>query len=522
MNRDITRPITRSITSALGSLVSGGGEITIASLMDATSYWWDASDAATITKNGSDQVSQLADKSGNANHLNQATDALKPVDNVSMNGVSCVDCRPDKRMTPAFDPFVFGPCEAFTVIWSDRTATTTNATVLSMPGGSTTNTTLGSAKVQFGGSALTGSDVTRGNGTMRHTLIQHSYIEATGTTTQYMYIDGRLRSGAVTRSGVSGTEAAFTVNVGTGSAPLNGLFCEMVVFNKTLTPTERTAVLNELTLKWRALEAVTKYHIVLLAGQSNMRGAYGPVNLTADITDPRIAMLEREYNSSTGVVLENDLGPIVLAENPLSNRWRDTATPPPEDSVGPGLTYAKELLATLPAGEGVLLVPCAQGATYCMTTPPLSPDVTWAPIPGGGRSNAPFVDAVARTNRMIGLGHELHSILWCQGENEAAQATMAEATYSGYFDAVVNAMRTQITGATSIPFVAVQIGKFLDGGTYPNMPNVNASIADLPNRISNTAYVDSTGYTAGADNLHYDAASARLIGAACWSAYGTI
>jgi hypothetical protein len=495
--------------------------ITIASLMDSTSYWWDASDATTITKNGSDQVSQLDDKSGNGNHLTQGTDGNKPLANVSMNGVDCIDCRPAKFMSPTANPFLFGVREVFSVLWSERANPTDNAFVLTMPGASTTNTTVGTAKITIGGSSITHSAVFDGNGTMNHTLIQHHYNEGTGATTQHQVIDGRIRSAATTTTGLGGTRLAFAAN-GAGAAPLNGLFCEMVVFNRALTEVERAAVINELTLKWRAIEPVTKYHIVLLAGQSNMRGAYGPVELTTDATNPRIAMLEREYVPTTGAPLENDEGPIVLAENPLSNRWKDSASPPGENTLGPGLSYAKALLATLPSDEGVLLVPCAQGATYVMPRPPLSPDVTWAPVPDSGWPNTPFVDAVDRTNRMILAGHELHSILWCQGENEAARPTMAEATYAGYFDAVVNALRAQITGATNTPFIAMQIGSFLSGGSYPNAANVNAAIADLPNRLSNTAYVSNSGYTSGGDSLHYDAASARAIGAAMFTAYGTI
>lgn len=515
--RNVVRPVTRKATrKVFGSYGGAASQITIASLMDSTSYWWDASDASTITE-VSGKVSQLNDKSGNGNHLIQGTDAVRPLTGVSMNGVSCIDCRPDKRMSPTANPFIFGPCEVFAVIWSERAGTADNAYILTMPGTLTTQTTINTAKTVFGSTNVAGTGVTRGNGTMHHTLIQHSYVES---GTQYLVIDGRILSGASNRTAVGGTRSAFAHS--SGAVPMNGLFCEMVVFNKNLTADERTAVLNELTTKWRYLEPVTKYHIVLLAGQSNMRGGYGPVNMTTDATDPRIAMLERQYNPNGGTVLENDLGPIVLAEHPLSNRWKNTATPPGENTVSPGMAYAKELLATLPSDEGVLLVPCAQGSTFCMTTPPFSNDITWAPVPGGGRSNAPFVDAVARTNRMIALGHELHSILWCQGENEAAQATMAEATYSGYFDAVVNALRTQITGATNIPFIAVQIGTFLDAGAFPNAANVNASIADLPNRIANTAYVSSIGYTSGGDNVHYDAASDRAIGADCWAAYLTI
>lgn len=41
--------------------------------------WWDVSDAATVTKNGSDLVSQLNDKSGNGFHFTQSTEADRPL-----------------------------------------------------------------------------------------------------------------------------------------------------------------------------------------------------------------------------------------------------------------------------------------------------------------------------------------------------------------------------------------------------------------------------------------------------------
>jgi hypothetical protein len=489
--------------------------------MDGSSFWWDASDATTVTKDGSNLVSQLADKSGNANHLTQATDAKKPQATVTINGVAALDCRTDRYMTPASAAYIYGPCEVFFVVWSDRAATADNTYVLFNASSSTLNRGVMAAKTQFGGTALSGSAVTRGNGTMRHTLIQHSYTDgADGAITQYMAIDGRLRSGSVTTSGVGGSTGAFSS--ATGTVPMNGLFGEMLVFNKTLSTTERENVLTYLADKWRALDTVTKYHIVLIAGQSNARGTYGPVNLTTDATDPRIAMLERTYNASTGVVVEDDAGEIVLAEHPLSNRWRDAASPPAEDSVGMGMAYAKSLLATLPADEGVLLVPCAQGSTYIMDSPPLSPDVTWSPTPGGSFSNAPFTDAVARVNRMIALGHELHSIIWHQGESEAARPTMAQATYAAYLDAVVDGFRTQITGATNTPFIAGELGTFLSGVTYPNAANVNAAIADLPARRTNTAYASSASLTDGGDSLHFDAASARTLGGRYWTAFLTI
>lgn len=48
--------------------------------------WYDATDPASITKDGSNLVAQLNDKSGNANHLIQATGANKPTYNSSGGG----------------------------------------------------------------------------------------------------------------------------------------------------------------------------------------------------------------------------------------------------------------------------------------------------------------------------------------------------------------------------------------------------------------------------------------------------
>lgn len=41
--------------------------------------WFDGTDSSSITKNGSDQVSQWNDKSGNNRHATQSTDANKPL-----------------------------------------------------------------------------------------------------------------------------------------------------------------------------------------------------------------------------------------------------------------------------------------------------------------------------------------------------------------------------------------------------------------------------------------------------------
>ena len=57
----------------------------------ATAAWFDAADTATITESGG-AVSQWDDKSGNANHVTQATGANQPVTNaMTINGMNVLD-----------------------------------------------------------------------------------------------------------------------------------------------------------------------------------------------------------------------------------------------------------------------------------------------------------------------------------------------------------------------------------------------------------------------------------------------
>ena len=54
--------------------------------------WWDFSDIDTITKDGSDNVSQVDDKSGNGYHLVQATGSAQPAWlSANRNGLDTVD-----------------------------------------------------------------------------------------------------------------------------------------------------------------------------------------------------------------------------------------------------------------------------------------------------------------------------------------------------------------------------------------------------------------------------------------------
>ena len=71
---------------------SAGGGWTPASLGAALQYWFDASDAATITDAGAGAVSAWNDKSGNARHVTMATATYRPLTGTrTINGRNVID-----------------------------------------------------------------------------------------------------------------------------------------------------------------------------------------------------------------------------------------------------------------------------------------------------------------------------------------------------------------------------------------------------------------------------------------------
>ena len=65
-------------------------------------------------------------------------------------------------------------------------------------------------------------------------------------------------------------------------------------------------------------------------------------------------------------------------------------------------------------------------------------------------------------------------------------------------------------GNPDLPFIAGEIGAFLaeheDQG-FPGLDLVNAAIRDLPQRVSNTAWVSAEGLTHKGDQVHLDTPS---------------
>lgn len=225
------------------------------------------------------------------------------------------------------------------------------------------------------------------------------------------------------------------------------------------------------------------YDVVVLAGQSNMIGRYGPVDGTLDATNARI--LQYGFDGQS----------VVLASDPLDH-VNETA-----DTVGLGISFAKALLPSVPSNRQIVLVPTAQGATALS-------DGFW--LDGGSG----YESALTRANAAMAAGdgeNRLIAILWHQGERDVNLGVVDEAVHAANLDALIAGWRAQMTGADeTTPFI---VGDLVQGWNVPNSNGVRAALANTPARTKYTAFVESTSLVDGGDGLHFSAASQRTFGA---------
>jgi len=239
------------------------------------------------------------------------------------------------------------------------------------------------------------------------------------------------------------------------------------VINANLYPNDR----------WLVAGAASEgYDIILLVGQSNMVGWYGPIDVLLDATNDKVF----QYPKTDGV--------IALAADPLDH-WNEVA-----DTIGLGLSFGKDLLHNTLPTRNVLLIPAASGATGFTSG-------EW--VDGGAEHEY----AISAANAAIALetGNKLVGVLWHQGESDAA---LTEAAYAAHLDTLISLFRTEITGATNIPFIVGQVPSW---STFYGA-GVDAALLATPARVANTAVVLTSDLTHGGDSLHFNATSLRTLG----------
>lgn len=217
--------------------------------------------------------------------------------------------------------------------------------------------------------------------------------------------------------------------------------------------------------------ADSNFHLYLLIGQSNMAGRGLPDSLS-DPRDPRILMLD-------------SLNQWVMARDPVH------FDKPAMAGVGPGLSFAQQMLKAKP-NIRIGLIPCAWGG---------SPIKVWDP--GATYLNHhPYEEAIARTRLAMQSG-VLKGVLWHQGEsdNDSARA----AVYLEKLGVLIGRIRTALQ-KPGLPFVAGELGYFL------KEKYINEVLKQLTVTVPHTALVSAEGLTDKGDHLHFNTASARLLG----------
>ncbi|HBV62336.1 MAG TPA: sialate O-acetylesterase [Rhodopirellula sp.] len=233
----------------------------------------------------------------------------------------------------------------------------------------------------------------------------------------------------------------------------------------------------------------TKFHLFLLAGQSNMAGR-GKVTESDRKVDPHVLTLNRK-------------GIWVAAVDPIHFDKPGIA------GVGLGKTFAKNYAASHP-GITVGLIPCAVGG---------SPISSWEP--GGYHPSTkthPYDTAILRTQLAMKEG-TLKGVLWHQGESDCKAGLSV--VYKEKLYRLIERFRTNFND-DKLPFIAGQMGQFKERPWNADKKRVDSVHETLPSQLSLTGFVNSKGLKHKGDNIHFDSESYRELGRRYHAAFKAI
>jgi hypothetical protein len=211
------------------------------------------------------------------------------------------------------------------------------------------------------------------------------------------------------------------------------------------------------------------FKIFLLIGQSNMAGRGKPLEEQDKTAHPRVLLFNKDDSW-------------VPAVDPLH------FDKPPVVGVGLGLTFAKTVADAQQMTIG--LVPAAVGGSEISA---------WA------KDARQYVGAVGRAKAALKNG-TLAGILWHQGESDSDAAKAA--LYRAKLDQLVQDLRTDLE-SPDVPFI---VGTLSDSAAGAGVPQINAALRTLPDRVPHTGSALAKGLTMSSDKIHFDAASYREFG----------
>ncbi|MGS4947959.1 sialate O-acetylesterase [Meridianimarinicoccus sp. RP-17] len=236
--------------------------------------------------------------------------------------------------------------------------------------------------------------------------------------------------------------------------------------------------------------------VYILAGQSNMAGGSAvPVDPLLDDVHPLISYLA----GTTATHLGGKAGEMRPAVDPLQH-YGGTVL-----GVGPGMTAARGILATLAPGCRIALVAAAKGGTSLT-----GEGADWEP--GAGTA---YLNAVAQVQLALTLlpaGSAIRGLFWSQGESD--NGPNVEATYPPAFQAMLAAFRTDL-GLPDLS--AVILGPTPEGDPEGRLSAAQAALDETSGSGFATPGVrfvaGPAGMTVPGDDIHFSAAGNRQRGA---------
>ncbi len=228
-----------------------------------------------------------------------------------------------------------------------------------------------------------------------------------------------------------------------------------------------------------------RFHIFVLAGQSNMAGR-GEVEPVDKKPHPRVLTLTESCDWAPAVA------PIHFDKTGAG--------------VGPGRTFGIAVAEALP--ETVIgLVPCATGG---------SPIEVWQPGKYWHQTDShPYDDAIRRAKRAMKDG-VLEGILWHQGEGDSKPARAG--AYAENLTGLIARFRRDL-GVPDLPFIIGQLGRFSEAPWNEEKKLVDKAHRTVAERDPHVIFVSAEGLGCKEDLVHFDARSQRELGRRFASAY---
>jgi acetyl esterase/lipase len=219
--------------------------------------------------------------------------------------------------------------------------------------------------------------------------------------------------------------------------------------------------------------------IYLLIGQSNMAGR-GTVEEQDRVPNPSVLTFTKE------------------------NKWISAVDPLHFDKstagVGPGRTFGVAMAARNSAVT-IGLVPCAVGGTSILV---------WKPGAYDEKTDTHPYDDMMKRIKIARERGVLKGILWHQGSTDASTLGL-DRGYQKELIELIQRLRKDMD-TPQVPFIIGQMGQFEAKSWTGGRKNVDSAHRTVPYILPNVGFVSSDGLTDRGDKIHFDSASARLLG----------